>query len=240
MIEKSISGRPISAEKAQLRRRNLYNLLKFAFRLITKTKYEGVENIPSQGPFIMATNHISRLDTPVLFLNPVRPDITALVTTKYMDYPFMRWFVETGGGIWLDRTKADFSAFGQAAEILAQGRPLGIAPEGTRSTNSQLLEAKPGAVLLAHRTHSLIVPVGIVGTDTALPNLKHLRPAHITARFGKPFTLPPFSRDDREGSLKQQTDEIMCRIAALLPESHRGFYADHPRLKELLAETAGA
>jgi 1-acyl-sn-glycerol-3-phosphate acyltransferase len=82
--------------------------------------------------------------------------------------------------------------------------------------------------------------VGIVGTDTALPNLKHLRPAHITARFGKPFTLPPFSRDDREGSLKQQTDEIMCRIAALLPESHRGFYADHPRLKELLAETAGA
>ncbi len=148
MIEKSISGRPISAEKAQLRRRNLYNLLKFAFRLITKTKYEGVENIPSQGPFIMATNHISRLDTPVLFLNPVRPDITALVTTKYMDYPFMRWFVETGGGIWLDRTKADFSAFGQAAEILAQGRPLGIAPEGTRSTNSQLLEAKPGAVLL--------------------------------------------------------------------------------------------
>ena len=162
MIEKSISGRPISAEKAQLRRRNLYNLLKFAFRLITKTKYEGVENIPSQGPFIMATNHISRLDTPVLFLNPVRPDITALVTTKYMDYPFMRWFVETGGGIWLDRTKADFSAFGQAAEILAQGRPLGIAPEGTRSTNSQLLEAKPGAVLLAHSLNARAEPVATV------------------------------------------------------------------------------
>lgn len=240
MIEKSMGGRPVSAEKQKINRRNLRNLMQFLFKLLTRTQYFGVENIPSTGGFIVATNHISRLDTPLLFLNPVRPDITALVTTKYLQYPLMRWFVQTAGGIWLDRTKADFSAFGQATEILNQGRPLGIAPEGTRSTVSALIEGKSGVVLLAHRARALIVPVGITGTDTALPNLMHLRPARITARFGKPFSLPPFSREDRDGSLKQQTDEVMCRIAMLLPESHRGVYANHPRLQELLVEEQAA
>jgi 1-acyl-sn-glycerol-3-phosphate acyltransferase len=55
------------------------------------------------------------------------------------------------------------------------------------------------------------------------------------ARFGKPFRLPPFSRENREEDLRRQTDEVMCRIAALLPPEYRGVYADHPRLHELLA-----
>ncbi|NJN80793.1 MAG: hypothetical protein HC797_10190 [Anaerolineales bacterium] len=53
---------------------------------------------------------------------------------------------------------------------------------------------------------------------------------------GEPFTLPPIPRDKREETLKQYTDEIMCRIAVMLPKHNRGFYADHPRLKELLNE----
>lgn len=238
MIEKSMDGRLVSEKQAQLRRGNLRKAADFLFKLLTRMEFIGVENIPTTGGFIMATNHISRLDIPLLFLNPVRPDITALVTDKYQKYPFFRWIVRMGGGVWLDRTRADFSAFGQAADVINAGRPLGIAPEGTRSTTSTLLEGKSGVVLLAHRARALIVPVGVSGTDTALPNLIRLRPAHIIAHFGKPFHLPSLDRANREASLKQQTDEVMCRIAMLLPEAQRGLYANHPRLAELLAEGA--
>ncbi len=235
MVEKTLNGRPIASQKGLINRNKLQKLVVFLFKVLTRTEFVGVENIPPDGGLIIATNHVSRLDIPVLFINPLRPDITALVADKYLGYPFLRWFVTTGGGIWLDRTKADFSAFGEALDALNHGRALGIAPEGTRSETSSLLEGKSGTVLLAHRGRVPIVPVGIWGTEKAIPNLLRLRTARIVVRFGKAFRLPPFSRDNREEDLKRQTDEIMCRIAALLPESYHGVYAGHPRLQELLA-----
>ena len=68
-----------------------------------------------------------------------------------------------------------------------------------------------------------------------LDNIKHLRRTHIVLRAGKPFSLPPLPIKDRDAALKQDTDEIMCHIAALIPEKYRGVYAEHPRLKQLLA-----
>ena len=174
MVEKTLNGRPTAAKKGLMNRNKLQKLVDFLFKILTRTEFIGVENIPSEGGLIMATNHVSRLDIPVLFINPVRPDITALVADKYLDYPFLRWFVTTGGGIWLDRTKADFSAFGQALEALNRGRALGIAPEGTRSETSSLLEGKSGTVLLAHRGRVPIVPIAIFGTEKAIPNLLRL------------------------------------------------------------------
>jgi 1-acyl-sn-glycerol-3-phosphate acyltransferase len=81
-----------------------------------------------------------------------------------------------------------------------------------------------------------IVPVAITGTEdkALLGNLKKLRRAHITLSAGPAFILPPLPRQNRDEALQQYTDEIMCRIAALLPETYRGVYTNHPRLKELL------
>jgi 1-acyl-sn-glycerol-3-phosphate acyltransferase len=69
--------------------------------------------------------------------------------------------------------------------------------------------------------------------------LRLARP-HLYVRFGTPFTLPLLDRKSREASLQCNTDEIMCRIAAMLPEMYRGVYAQHPRLKELLANHDGS
>jgi 1-acyl-sn-glycerol-3-phosphate acyltransferase len=72
-----------------------------------------------------------------------------------------------------------------------------------------------------------------------MENLKHLRRSHIVGKAGKPFTLAPIKGgQDREKVLQEQTDELMCRIAVLLPEKYRGVYAEHPRLKELLENDA--
>lgn len=219
-----------------MRRDQLQRWIYRLLRALTRTEFLGTEHIPQNGGVIIATNHMSRLDIPVLFINPVRPDITALVADKYLRYPFFRWFAKTAGGIWLDREKADFSAFREAVKLLKSGRAVGIAPEGTRSVVSALLEGKPGTVLLADRSSAPIVPVGIWGTEDAFKKLLTFRRPRIFARFGPAFHLPPLDRAQREEQLRRYADEIMLRIAALLPERYWGHYRSHPRLPELLAE----
>jgi hypothetical protein len=114
--------------------------------------------------------------------------------------------------------------------LMDEGKNLVIAPEGTRSRTGALIEGKPGVSYLATRLGEPIVPVAITGTEDKVifGNLKRLRRSHITLTAGTAFNLPPLPRQNREEILKQYTDEIMCRIAALLPEKHRGVYKDHP------------
>jgi 1-acyl-sn-glycerol-3-phosphate acyltransferase len=204
------------------------------FRWLTRYEFQGLENIPPEGGVIIATNHMSRLDIPFLFINPVRPDITALVADKYLKYAFFRWFAETAGGVWLDRSKADFSAFRETVKLLKDGRAVGIAPEGTRSNIGELLEGKPGTLLLADRAGVPIVPVGIAGTEDAFKKIATFRRPKLVARFGPAFTLPPIQRDTRDQQLADYTDELMLRIAATLPEKYWGYYKNHPRLKEFV------
>ena len=87
-----------------------------------------------------------------------------------------------------------------------------------------------------------LVPVGISGTFDPIffGQLKRLQRPHITLRVGPSFNLPPLpsGSQGRDDALKADTDEIMCRIAALLPEENRGFYAEHPRLNEILGKEA--
>jgi len=206
------------------------------FRWLTVTEFYGTEHLPRTGGVLVATNHMSRLDIPLLFINPVRADITALVADKYQRYPFFRWIITAAGAIWLDRNEADFTAFRKAIEELRAGKALGIAPEGTRSEIGQLLPGKPGTALLAERARVPIVPVGLTGTETGMRDLMRLRKPRFVARFGTAFTLPPLERSRREEQLKEHTDEIMVRIAACLPPKYWGAYAGHPRLKELLEE----
>jgi 1-acyl-sn-glycerol-3-phosphate acyltransferase len=216
----------------------LRRILVWLLKRLTVTEFRGTENIPLTGGVLIATNHMSRMDIPVLFLTPNRPDMTALVTNKYLKYPLLRWFIVTAQGIWLDRDTADFGAFRTAINALNQGMAIGIAPEGTRSKNAQLLEGKPGTALLALRAGMPILPVAISGTEDAVYKMKHFIKPHITAQFGKLIPAPQLDRNHREEQLQQLTDEIMCQIAAMLPEHYHGFYRDHPRLKEILAENA--
>ncbi len=219
-----------------MKRETLKRLVKFLLRTLTNTCFAGVEYIPPKGGMLFVTNHMSRIDIPVLFMNPVRPDIIALITTKYQKYVLFRWFAETAGGIWLNRETADFAAFRKAYEALDKGTALGIAPEGTRSSTGQLLQAKPGAVLLASKANVPIVPVALMGTESASKGLLLMQNPHIEARFGPAFHLPEISREDRETEMNYWTDEIMCRIAMLMPEKYHGFYRGHPRIAELRKE----
>lgn len=214
----------------------LRSIVNWLMKKLTRTTFLGVENIPVEGGVLLACNHMSRMDIPVLFLTPNRPEMTALVTTKYLKYPLLRWFIVTAEGIWLDRETADFSAFRKAVEALQQGKAIGIAPEGTRSQTATLLEGKPGTALLALRTGVPVIPVALSGTEDSVDKLRQLKRPVITAEYGKPIVPPKLDRSNREGQLDKLTTEIMCQIAAMMDEKYHGFYAGHSRLLEILAE----
>jgi 1-acyl-sn-glycerol-3-phosphate acyltransferase len=143
--------------------------------------------------------------------------------------------VNAVGGIWLNRDDADTHALRAAINYLQSGGIIGISPEGTRSRDSQALQpTKMGVAYLADKANVPIIPVAIMGTETTFSKLAKFRRPHIIVRFGKPFALPPVPRNNRDVILRQNTDEIMAQIAAMLPESYHGIYANHPRIQELL------
>ena len=214
----------------------LFSVVYYLIKKLTDFQVIDGENIPAAGGLLMTTNHLSRLDLPILMATSDRHDLVAVVAKKYEKKPFFKWILEKiSTVIWLDRETTDFSALRQVVNCLRMGNIVGIAPEGTRSHHSVgLLEAKQA--VFAAQASVPILPIGIVGTDQTYSNWKKLRKAPVTVKIGKPYTLPKMDRENRQTWLTYCTDEIMCRIAVLLPPSYRGFYAEHLRLKELLAK----
>ena len=209
-------------------------VIRFLFKLLTRVEIIGFENIPKQGGVLLASNHISRLDAPLVFALLRREKATCLVAKKYQKKPFFRWLVNAVDGIWINRQETDFRALRETLAFLRDGWLIGISPEGTRSPSGALTAAKIGVAYLADKASVPVVPIGITGTHIALDQLKRLRRGRIMVRFGEPFGLPPVKRRKRDEALQRNTDEIMCQIAALLPPEYRGVFADHPRLEELL------
>jgi 1-acyl-sn-glycerol-3-phosphate acyltransferase len=220
-----------------MNRRKLHSIARLLFDRFFLVSVTGMEALPPHGGYLLAVNHLSRLDAPLIFALLDRDDVTALVADKYQKYPFFRWIIETVNGIWINRGEADLSALRQARNYLRGGGVLGIAPEGTRSHTGALIRAKTGTAYLADKAGVPVVPVAIRGTDGAIWRALLLQRPCIHVQFGAPVDLLPIERGSRELTLQRNTDEIMCRIAVMLPEKYRGEYSDHPRLKELLAET---
>ena len=189
--------------------------------------------------FIIAANHVGRLEAFLVILLADRDDVVLILAEKYKKYAFWRYVAAKVDGIWVNRFDADFAALRAVLKRLQNGDVVAVAPEGTRSPTEALLPGKPGAAYLAAKSGLPIIPIGVVGTEDRVVKyrLKRLRKLDITVRIGQPFRLPPLPRAGREEWLQSQTDEIMCRIASLLPPDHRGVYADHPRLRELLQES---
>lgn len=212
-------------------------IIRLLFNLIARVEVSGYEHVPEKGNFVIATNHLGIVDVPLAFYALDRWDLFVLIGEKWEKNRFFKWLGKHFNFIFIDRFNPDIKALRKVMALMDEGKNLVIAPEGTRSRVGSLIEGKPGVSYLATRLGQPIVPVGIMGTEDKVifSNLKRLRRGHIVLKAGPAFTLPPLPRENREVALKQYTDEIMCRIAALLPEKYRGVYSDHPRLKELLS-----
>jgi 1-acyl-sn-glycerol-3-phosphate acyltransferase len=158
------------------------------------------------------------------------------IAEKYKDHPLFGPIGRSANAIWLNRFETDFSALREILERMKTGGMLVIAPEGTRSKTEALQEGKMGVAFLAGKSGYPVLPVALAGTEDrgVLENLKRFRRTKITVTAGDLLHVEIPPGKGREQAMGSATEEIMCRLAALLPEKYRGVYKDRPRVKELL------
>lgn len=217
----------------------LRSIVRFSMKLIADIEVHDIEKLP-EGNVIIAANHLGRLDTAALLCILDREDIIMPVAEKYKDHPIFGALGRAVNAVWLNRFEADYSALRQILDRMKQGGVLVIAPEGTRSKTEALQQGKMGVAFLANKSGYPVLPVAVTGTEdrVVVENLKRLRRSKIVVRAADLFYVDVPRGVGREEAMRRATDEIMSRIAALLPEKYRGVYANHPRLQELLNQHA--
>ncbi len=230
---------PIESATTPLIRTVAFGARIFA-RAMSRIRIEGaIDEIPRDGPVIIASNHASNFDPVVLgaWLTPtLGRRIHWLGKKELFDWPVVGWMARTGGVHPVDRDAADVEAFRLARRILDEGNILFVFPEGTRSADGTLQAARDGVAVLALRTGAPIVPIGIGGSNGVWPRGQKLpHPGgRVTVRVGRPFRLadelPPGT--DRRTAKGLATDLIMRRIAELLPARQRGVYGVSPDAPE--------
>jgi 1-acyl-sn-glycerol-3-phosphate acyltransferase len=201
-------------------------------RCLTRVRIRGLgADLPATGPLIIACNHLSNAD-PIVVGSYVSPalgrNLHWLGKEEALRIPIFGWAMAENGVFGIRRGAADIEAFRLAKRILDEGHVLVVFPEGTRSRTGGLAEAKDGIAILALRTGAPILPVGVSGTDRFWPiGSRRFHPGGaIALHVGTPFTLPePVPGADRRAAQHAATEEIMRRIAELLPPANRGVYA---------------
>lgn len=218
-------------------------VIKAVLFLMVDLRVSGREKLPRRGPVILASNHLSNSDPPVLGTS-IERRLVFMTKREAMSWPVLGFFIRLTGAFPVRRFEADLGALRKATEVLQQGGVLVMFPEGTRSRQRQLQMGHPGTALIALRGGTPIVPVGISGTEEirfprVILNLLRLRRVQVRLAFGDPFFLTNVTRISSE-EVSRCTDLIMHRIAALLPPAYRGRYADDGDLPEHDAQAQGA
>jgi 1-acyl-sn-glycerol-3-phosphate acyltransferase len=198
----------------------------FLARLLFRARLEGIEHVPREGAFIVVSNHCSNLDPPILGWatgHQVGRVVHFMAKSEMRRWPVVGWLATQSGVYFVRRGEGDRAAQRFSLEALADGRPIALFVEGTRSRDGRLKPARPGAALLAMRSGVPLIPVGIAGTHRIFPGRSRWpHPTRIVIRIGAPFSLPrvPGGRLDR-AALTEGTERIMHEIEALLPPEQR-------------------
>ncbi|MCF7838775.1 MAG: 1-acyl-sn-glycerol-3-phosphate acyltransferase [Candidatus Marinimicrobia bacterium] len=195
-------------------------LVRRAARTWLGVSVTGRAHLPAQGPYIVAANHVSFLDPPILGAELAPITIRFMARDTLMGNRFLRWLFRRLLCVPLDRTRGDLAALRRALDTLAQGGILGLFPEGTRSPDGALQPAKGGIGFLVAKAGVPVVPAYLDGTYQALPKGRRWPRRHpVTVRFGPPITPADISALGAGKTLYPAAAElIMQRIAALAPQ----------------------
>ncbi len=198
-------------------------------RLFWRFDVNGLDNVPSDGPAIMAPNHVSVIDS---FFLPAVLDrrITYVGKAEYMDDWKTKYLFPALGMVPIDRSggAASQAALDTAARILDAGELFGIYPEGTRSRSGHLHKGRTGVARLAMRTGAPIIPVGLRGTREIQPPDQPAPKPFMTVEIniGRPIDPARFRARDGDPLLyREMTDELMFEIAQLSGQTYVHEYA---------------
>ena len=191
----------------------IYTLLKpilwLLFKIGLRLNVEGTENIPKDGPLVIASNHLSLLDPPVIGVAATRK--VHFMAKQELFVPILGDIYKALGAFPVRRGGADRAAIKHGIDILKDNKVLAIFPEGTRSKPGKRGKAEPGALRMATKAMAAIVPCCVMGTDYRRQG--RIWPK-VTVRFGKPIYFPADAVVNKE-FLHEMTENLMQHIAAL-------------------------
>lgn len=196
-----------------------------------------LHKVPPKGPLIAYSNHTGSVEVPILFTELLPRPVTGIAKVETWDGWFLRFVFNQWDVIPIHRGEADMAAMRKSLDALEKGFILGISPEGTRNKTGAMIKAQPGIVTLALHSKAPLLPLGNWGGEDFLANLKRGRRTDFSIRVGQPFKVN--TRGQRlNGELRQKiADEMMYKLAALLPERYRGAYSDLENASENYLET---
>lgn len=214
----------------------MFWLINFVIRIYTRITCRidapDLQKFPVQGPFIAITNHTGQIEAPLLFVHLQPRPLTGWAKIESWDNLFLRWVFNIWGAIPVRRGEADMNALKLALKALKEGKIFCLAPEGTRNKTGKLIRAMPGTVIIALHSGAPIIPIAHWGGENYLSNLKRFKRTNFHIRLGVPFKLNVEGLKVT-GEIRQQiVDEMMYRIAKLLPEEYRGEYSDMSKFTE--------
>lgn len=200
-----------------------------ARRLLVRVRIEGAENLPADGPAVLAANHLSFFDSVLLMFDLPR-QVRMLGKAEYTDQRLTRWLFVGAGMIPVRRENVGDvpHALGQVQAVLEQGHAIGVFPEGTRSRDGLLHRGHCGAAHLAITTGAPLIPVGLIGTDQILPTgAAFVRPFRTaTVRIGAPIALDELGVTRSTNRARRLvTEELMRQIRLLSDQSYVDSYA---------------
>jgi 1-acyl-sn-glycerol-3-phosphate acyltransferase len=180
----------------------------WALRWWFRLEVEGARNLPEDGPAVLAMNHESALDIPLVVAATPRR-ITFMAKKELFKNAFASWSLHTLGGFRVDRDRFDLAAVAAALEALERGDVLGMYPEGTRSPG-ELLPFLNGAAWLALRTGAPLVPCSISGTEHAG---RASSPVRVRIRFHEPIAV---ERSDDPAERRARAEQLTARLRAAI------------------------
>ena len=204
-----------------------YRFCRFLFRVYFRLYHRGrilnSDRLPDTGAFILAGNHMSFLDPPFFGLC-CRREAFYMSRDSLFRHPVANWILRSWNCVPLKREGGDIGAMRTVLRMLGEGKAVLMFPEGTRSRDGQLQEARAGIGMIVAKAGVPVVPMRIFGTEKALPKGASLpRPAKVTVAFGEPFTYPlpadfeQLRGDDLKAVYLDIGRQVMSRIAALTP-----------------------
>ena len=212
----------------RIARMSLKPVFQGIFHMLANVKVSGKENVPFGKPYLAAINHISLFDPP--FALTFWPEmIEAMGASTIWEKPGQAQLVKMYHAIPVHRGDFDKALFDTVLSVLRSGRPLLIAPEGTRSHREEMARARPGIAFIIERSQVPVLPVGIVGTtDDFFKKAIRAERRTLELRIGKPVVLPVLEGkgDERREARQRNADLVMAHIAGLLPEQYRGYYGN--------------
>ena len=192
-------------------------------------KVEGRENVPLTGPLVLVANHVHVVD-PILLVFSLPRWITFVAKEELFHSLFLRFWLRWAGSLPLQRdgkVREKQRILEGARKALEEGLILGMFPEGARSHDGELRKGKYGPAVIASKTGTPVLPVGIAGTDKIHGASWLWKRPPIVVTIGKPFELSPTNNKISKSQMQLLTAQLMGKIAALLPLEYRGIYRRH-------------